>query len=375
MFSTSVLIGILVAVLLVLLVVLLVLNRRSGAKAQVRPVAPAPAAFAAAANAAAPPIAGPAPAEPPFSPAPALRPSTAGRSDPVRTAVVSLLDGQGALTPSETRRLELYRPERVLEVVDELEPTYTGKGREQSRARLGRIRKYAQDFLEDLPVTGAAAAIDPVSLGVAAFAAAESPAAGADGAAYAGPFTAGVGADTAPTDGSAAGGEWPPAAREAIDDDTTAETVVAADHVTPGEDGASTETSSAVGAAAQQTPPLAHNLWAVPAYADEPPEEPPTSDALQSLDVDISTAEDLLSLPRSEQVDALSFLDTEQLGRTFALADDPQLKRAAIDMLEQDGSSEALAAIQTCFEDPDPELQAYAVDAAERLLARRGNAS
>jgi hypothetical protein len=103
-----------------------------------------------------------------------------------------------------------------------------------------------------------------------------------------------------------------------------------------------------------------------------PTQESATHDALQSLQVDISTAEDLLALPQSERIDALAFLETEQLGRTFALADDSQLKRAAIDTLEQQGSQEALAAIQTCFEDTDPEMQVYAVDAAERLLAQMG---
>ena len=312
----------------------------------------------------------PANASPPVaerSPAPARHPSPAGRSDPVRIAILSLLESPGELTQPETRRLELYRPERVLAIVDELEPAHGLKGKEQARARLARIRKYALEFQEDLSAAGTAAVV------AGAVAATEgSPAVKDNGA-----------SDHQQPTQSVAAEEWPPDAVETIDDDLTAET--------PG--------------AATQTPPDAHALYAVPAYVDDPAsipdehtspaatddtapawveapvgaqervenvvaEEPAASDPLQSLQVDISTAEDLLALDRSERIDALAFLGTEQLGRTFALADEPQLKRAAIDMLEQEGSSEALSAIQTCFEDTDPELQLYAVDAAERLLTQ-----
>jgi hypothetical protein len=393
--NNMLLIGVLVVVLLALLVLLLVLNRRSAAKgrqgvvdaepgwtepaaastdagwlavaaddlAWTEPSAPVPESA---------PAETPAPANP-VAAAPAPHPSSTGTSDPVRTAVLALLEGVGELTQPETRRLELYRPERVLSLVNELEPAYASKGQEQGRSRLARIRKYAQEFQEDLASSGTAGAGAATGAGLA--------------------LAADAGGSDGPHADTPAAEEWPPDV-EGADDDITAETAAAA------QEAATTDPHAlyAVPAYADEAPlaALAGNeapadvyeapVAAEPAWLDEPvvmaevDEAPPASatehsaesDALDSLQLDISTAEDLLALPRSERVDALAFLEPEELGRTFTLADDADLKRAAIDVLEQHGTQEALASIQQCFDDNDPELQMYAVDAADRLLAQMG---
>ena len=328
--------------------------------------------------------------------APASPRAATGRADPVRTAVLSLLDSPGELLPTETRRLELYRPERVLSIVEELEPAYAGKGKEQQRTRLGRIRKYAQEFQEDLPEPVAATAL---------------------GAATLAGLTLVVDQPSPEASATPAADEWPPDI-EATDSDTTAESEAAAHalYAVPAYAGEGSDSRVAVEPVGVDEPmvvdetpdetfeaaqPQTWTSWQAPeehAVAetaqiattaavveelanDGPSHAPPTpeaeasatNDALRSLQVDVSTAEDVLELPQSERVDALAFLGPEELGRTFSLAgEDSNLKRAAIDILEQQGTPEALAAIQQCFDDEDPELQTYAVDSAERLLAQIG---
>jgi hypothetical protein len=79
-----------------------------------------------------------APAEPPAAPpAPSL-------ADPVSYLVGSLLEGQGDLSEPELRRLELYRPAKVIAVAELLKEQLAGKGRETKLARLARIQQYAE---------------------------------------------------------------------------------------------------------------------------------------------------------------------------------------------------------------------------------------
>jgi HEAT repeat protein len=52
----------------------------------------------------------------------------------------------------------------------------------------------------------------------------------------------------------------------------------------------------------------------------------------------------------------------------FRVAQDPNLKRTVIDTLEHIGSPAALEVLRQCLDDPDPEIQIHALDAADRLL-------
>jgi hypothetical protein len=95
-----------------------------------------------------------------------------------------------------------------------------------------------------------------------------------------------------------------------------------------------------------------------------------SSSSLPAFDLTIATAEDVLALSSQERVDALSFLGPDELERVLGLTDHSELKHAAVDMLEMLGTGESLSILDRLLEAPDPELQLYALDAAERLLER-----
>lgn len=86
--------------------------------------------------------------------------------DPAVTLVTSLLQHSGELDPEESRRLELFRPERIIAAVEALTPGMTGRSNESKRSRLTRIRQYAASLTpepidEPAPADGFATA-DPV---------------------------------------------------------------------------------------------------------------------------------------------------------------------------------------------------------------------
>lgn len=99
------------------------------------------------------------------------------------------------------------------------------------------------------------------------------------------------------------------------------------------------------------------SLW------DEPP-----ADALSRLSVKVETAEQLLALPPEERIDMTAFLGPSELTATFRATEDPELKKAVIDTLEHIGSPASLTALGYCFDDPDGDIQLYALEAADRLL-------
>ena len=84
-----------------------------------------------------------------------------------------------------------------------------------------------------------------------------------------------------------------------------------------------------------------------------------------------ATAEDVLSLPAGERAAALAGLTPDELSRALKQSQDRDFKLAVIDTLEADASADALFVVNECLEDPDPEVQVYALDAAERLLGGR----
>jgi hypothetical protein len=96
-------------------------------------------------------------------------------------------------------------------------------------------------------------------------------------------------------------------------------------------------------------------------------DEVPT-DTLSRLSIHVETAEQLLALPPEERVDMTAFLEPSELAATFRATADPELKRAVIDTLEHIGSPASLTALGNCFDDPDGEIQRYALEAADRLL-------
>ncbi|MBN1320245.1 MAG: hypothetical protein JXA87_05300 [Thermoleophilia bacterium] len=79
----------------------------------------------------------------------------------------------------------------------------------------------------------------------------------------------------------------------------------------------------------------------------------------------MANAEDLLALSTDEQLAKLGALDPDELEKVFRASHDTRLKKSIIDTLEHKGF---LDTIHEFFDDPDPEVQTHALDAADRLL-------
>jgi len=82
----------------------------------------------------------------------------------------------------------------------------------------------------------------------------------------------------------------------------------------------------------------------------------------------VSTAEALLALPPAEQPGLLAFLKPSELAKVLQGTMDMNLKKAVIDTLESVGSPTALDVIYKCLDDPEPQIQSWALAAADRLL-------
>jgi hypothetical protein len=91
-------------------------------------------------------------------------------------------------------------------------------------------------------------------------------------------------------------------------------------------------------------------------------------DSLSSLHVRVRTAEELMALPQGDQADMLAFLEPPELAKVVEATDDRRLKKAVIDVLENLGTPASLDVLRRCLDDPDQEIQLYAMDAADRLL-------
>ena len=91
-------------------------------------------------------------------------------------------------------------------------------------------------------------------------------------------------------------------------------------------------------------------------------------DSLSSLHVRVRTAEELMALPPGERADMLAFMEPSELARVIEKSDDRALKKSVIDALENLGNPASLDVLRRCLDDPDEEIQVYALDAADRLL-------
>jgi hypothetical protein len=88
------------------------------------------------------------------------------------------------------------------------------------------------------------------------------------------------------------------------------------------------------------------------------------------LGKNVGSAADVLALPAEDQAEMLPFLDPGELTKVFRSTGDKHLKKAVIDTLEHVGNTSSLDAIHACLEDPDAEVQFYALNAAERMLGK-----
>jgi hypothetical protein len=107
-----------------------------------------------------------------------------------------------------------------------------------------------------------------------------------------------------------------------------------------------------------------------PAADDMTARAKPSDDSLSSLHGRVRTAKELMALPPRERPDMLAFLEPPELARVVETSDDRGLKKSVIDVLENLGSSGSLDVLRRCLDDPDQEIQLYALDAADRLLGK-----
>jgi hypothetical protein len=81
-----------------------------------------------------------------------------------------------------------------------------------------------------------------------------------------------------------------------------------------------------------------------------------------------TTAGELMRLPQEDQWKKVVHLEPAELSKVFDQTTDPQLKKAVINRLEDAGNPASLEVLRRCLDDPDPEIQYYALQAADRLL-------
>ncbi len=271
----------------------------------------------------APPVAG---SETPVPPPTGAKPPAIAMSDidPVLVLVKALLQNSGELNPAELRRLELYRPQRIVDAVDTLTSKMTGRANEPKRSRLQRIRHYAvslmhefdseeRDLIPESAATPEPATAEPTGIGGL------SP-----------PQTARVLAPEAW--GTSIGGS-----ELALDPELS----LLHDDLSPALE-------------AEGSP--------VPEAEESPALEPEESPALEPEESPAPAPE--------PGADDLASMSPQELGPALALSDDIDFKKAAIDALERLGTPEALSQLQHSLEDPEPDVQLYALSAAERLLSR-----
>ncbi len=301
----------------------------------------------------------------PLEPWPALPPQPHNplASDPIAPVLVGLLHGWGELAAEDVKRLSVFRPEKLKVAIQALELPKDLKDDPDARARLGQLTYYASQLETDAPKVQAlesrAAYVQPPPFGASMPTAAATAGASAAALAAATALTRG---DPKPTAGAAvpAGGET-----SALTPSTQTESSAAAPSswsIRPVQDAAATGplpayAGSVAGARTDQHDPLDDTLETKPR-----PKAAPGGI--------VKTAEDVMALPPKERAEMVAFLEPAELSGVLKRTDDPELKRAVIDTLENVSTPASLDVLRECLEDRDLEIQMYALQAADRILGR-----
>ena len=341
----------------------------------------------------------------------------APHTDPLHAVIIDILQGWGDITDDDTKRLALFRPEKVLAAAQAMETPKELKSNQHARTRLTQLRQYAANRVDQARAQQAAAAAveasaaEPEAPGAppepaAPVASVFGPAPKATEPEPAPAFDAVEETETPPveTDYADELSTWPEAEIEAepavyspvvapvetqLDApietpvETPTEIPMEAPVETPAEVPLEAVQESAFETAAKPVVdpmasemPLQESSWleqdtqATPKWQAEGEtmflEEPESS--LSSLHISIKTADELLALPENERPDMVAFLEPAELAKVFDGANDPGLKKAIIDTLEHVSNPASLEVLRRCLDDPDPQIQLYALEAADRLL-------
>lgn len=360
----------------------------------------------------------------PPSPRPFAEPGlSSGRpTDIVLSAVTAIAKGMGPLEQFEKRRLDLYRPDRVLKAVETLRSN-VAVDQPSAAATLDRLRAISEYVTatmsaHEVPGTESAAAPEAAPLAPEAPQAPEAPAASEA------PSAPDAGEQPVPAEPEPAVVEEPvsaapeePAAAAVVEEPVAAaeepavvtyeqpvEFVGAVPVVDMGpseaipvevDEAFEIQPEQVVSHAIEEEifapEPLATSeepvSEAAAALAATQPEaaesgagQPATAEAAESgaAQPEVAalaappTAEEVARLQPQEWDDALQRLPVAELGRLLQISDDTTLKMKIVDQLERIGGPAALKLLDSCLTDPDPEVQLYALNTAERLLKKKG---
>ncbi len=265
--------------------------------------------------------------------------------DPLRTVVEDIVRGWGDLTEDDLKRLEVFRPEKVLAAVASIGLPKGAKS-DYAAKRLSQIKQYAaaqqSKICEDQEAPG-----EPTS-----FDGQPDPSAGAnpqETAPRPAPLS-GVAPDRAAAAGLASSA---PALETAPE--PKAESAPSLWDVAPAQ-------------TAAPKPETAPREGAAPDFGTPGAESAHEGSEFSSMSMVVKTADDIMALPPVERPDFVVFLGPPELAKLFSQTDDQRLKRSVIDILENVGSPASLEVLRTCLDDQDPEIQVYALEAADRLL-------
>ena len=224
--------------------------------------------------------------------------------DPLRVVIADILRGWGDLNEDDTKRLDVFRSEKVLAAAESMEIPKDVKSNEYARKRLTQIRQYAaapqiKAKIPDAGVAAATAATQTVE----------------------------------PAEEKSEHLERPWSAARPPEQPTVA-------------------------------PPAPETGTA---FGEAPAESIEGRGGSSPLHM-VKTADDVMALSPAERLEVVVFLEPPELAKVFAAADDERLKKSVIDILENIGSPASLEVLRACLDDPDPRIQIYALEAADRLL-------
>lgn len=324
-------------------------------------------------------------------PKPLYRSTPAG--DPVRAAVTAIASGRGPLESAETRRLELYRPDRILQVTEALKTEeLTSKAPNHLVLdRLRAISDYASFVMVQVATTHTepapeepraaepeSAAEEAAELQPAAEATAESKETQISPQPDLEPGPEAPTPHESPVEKSLP--ESAPEVTEIIKtDEVRTEPLLPLDTTEPGEmiadDVLPAEVVPAVPEAVEEEAPEeveAIEIGESPLPLDPvDPVEPPAETYQDAAPLNHLTAEDLAGIPKEQWGDAFSRLSASETCRLFETSENRDLKMQLVDHVEARGGADALLILDTCLRDPDPEVQLHALNAAEKLLKEK----
>jgi hypothetical protein len=300
----------------------------------------------------------------------AVRIETVPQADPLHAVIFGILRGWGDIAEEDTKRLALFRPEKVLAAVQAMEALPKElKSSQHARTRLTQLRQYAVNSVDrarkqhEAACEAVSAAAEPVEL--------------TEPAVFAADFEAACEAveQPAPSDFEDVTEPETPLVENDYADELPVYAAFAAPTETRLEMPFETAEAPVVEPIASEiseleTPwsqpqPETMPQWqteGAPAFFDEP------ESSLSSLHGTVKTADEILALPAAERPDMVAFLEPAELSKVFDRTDDPGLKKAIVDTLEHVSNPASLEVLRRCLDDPDPQIQLYALEAADRLL-------